>query len=198
MRTKQGVLMKTICLVVLWTMLAFISTVAAFAQRVEVQSAYYGIGNYRVDVTERVQRLASNGESFEVSSRNLGLPSVPLPGKQLTVVYSVGRRQFRESAQEGETFRFRTAEVSEQGSERGEGRGPRVARAMYGRAGRYADVTDQVRRYTQSGESFRVSPEAFGMDPDRTQGGQLRITVIDRRGERVQRVYEEGDYVDFR
>jgi hypothetical protein len=26
----------------------------------------------------------------------------------------------------------------------------------------------------------------------------LRITVIDRRGERVQRVYEEGDYVDFR
>ena len=55
----------------------------------------------------------------------------------MTVVYSVGRRQFRESAQEGETFRFRTAEVSEQGSERGEGHGPRVARAMYGRAGRY-------------------------------------------------------------
>jgi hypothetical protein len=190
--------MKAFCLVVASVALALMGAVPAFAQRVEVQSAYYGIGNYRVDVTERVQRLASNGESFEVSSRNLGLPSVPLPGKQLTVVYSVGRRQFRESAQEGETFRFRTAEVSEQGSERGEGHGPRVARAMYGRAGRYADVTDQVRRYTQSGESFRVSPEAFGMDPDRTQGGQLRITVIDRRGERVQRVYEEGDYVDFR
>jgi hypothetical protein len=88
-------------------------------------------------------------------------------------------------------------EVSEQGSERGEGCGPRVARAMYGRRGRYADVTDQVRRYAQGGESFRVAPEAFGMNPDRTQGGQLRITVINRRGERVQRVYEEGDYVDF-
>jgi len=87
-----------------WTL---ISSIAAFAQRVEILSAYYGIGNYRVDVTERVQRLASNGESFEVSSRNLGLPSVPIPGKQLTVVYSIGRRQFRESAQEGESIRFK-------------------------------------------------------------------------------------------
>ena len=92
--------MKTVCPVVLLTVLGFMSTVAAFAQRVEIQSAYYGIGNYRVDVTERVQRLASKGESFEVSSRNLGLPPVPIPGKQLTVVYSVGLRQFRESAQD--------------------------------------------------------------------------------------------------
>jgi hypothetical protein len=100
--------MKTICVVVVWTVLAFSGTIAAFAQRVEILSAYYGIGNYRVDVTERVQRLASNGESFEVSSRNLGL------------------------------------------------------------------------------------------DPERTQGSHLQMTVIDRSGERVQREYGEGDYVDFR
>jgi hypothetical protein len=110
--------MKTICLIVVWTVLACISTIAAFAQRVEILSAYYGIGNYRIDVTERVQRLASNGESFEVSSRNLGLPSVPIPGKQLTVVYSMGRRQFRESAQEGETFRFKTADSFDRGETR--------------------------------------------------------------------------------
>ena len=79
--------MKAFCLVVASVALALMGAVPAFAQRVEVQSAHYGIGDYRVDVTERVQRLASNGESFEVSSRNLGLPSVPLPGKQLTVVY---------------------------------------------------------------------------------------------------------------
>jgi hypothetical protein len=186
--------MKTICLVVLWTVLAFISTVAAFAQRVEILSAYYGIGNYRVDVTERVQRLASNGESFEVSSRNLGLPSVPIPGKQLTVVYSVGRRQFRESAQEGETFRFKTAGSFDQG----ENRGPRVVRAMYGSSGRYTDVTDELRDYARRGESFRVSPEVFGLNPERTRGGHLRMTVINRDGERVQREYEDGDYVDFR
>jgi hypothetical protein len=96
--------MKTICLVVVWTVLACISTIAVFAQRVEILSAYYGIGNYRIDVTERVQGLASNGESFEVSSRNLGLPSVPIPGKQLTVVYSMGRRQFRESARRVRPF----------------------------------------------------------------------------------------------
>jgi hypothetical protein len=183
--------MKAICLVVVWTLL---SSMAAFAQRVEILSAYYGIGNYRVDVTERVQRLASNGESFEVSSRNLGLPSVPIPGKQLTVVYSMGRRQFRESAQEGETFRFKAAETFD----RGESRSPRVVRGMYGRSGRYIDVTDELRNYAKRGESFRVSPEAFGMDPERTQGGRLRMTVIDRSGERVQREYDEGDYVDFR
>jgi hypothetical protein len=186
--------MKTISIVVGWTVLAFISTIAAFAQRVEIQSAYYGIGNYRVDVTERVQRLASNGESFEVSSGNLGLPSVPIPGKQLTVVYSTGRRQFRESAQEGETFRFKTADSFD----RGESGSPRVVRAMYGRSGRYIDVTDELRDYAKRGESFRVSPEAFRLDPERTQGSHLRMTVIDRSGERVQREYEEGDYVDFR
>jgi hypothetical protein len=189
---------KAFCFVVASLAFALIGSVGAFAQRVEVLSAYYGVGSYRVEVTERVQRLASNGEAFEVSSRNLGLPSVPIPGKQLTVVYSIGRRQFRESAQEGETFRFKTAGFSQQGSDRGESRGPRVVRAMYGRAGSYADVTDEVRRYTQSGESFRVSPEAFGMDPAQTQGGHLRITLIDRHGERVQRVYEDGDAVDFR
>jgi hypothetical protein len=186
--------MKTICLVVVWTVVAFMGTIAAFAQRVEIMSAYYGVGNYRIDVTERVQHLASNGGSFEVSSRNLGLPSVPIPGKQLTVVYSTGHRQFRESVQEGETFRFKTADSFD----RGESRGPQVVRAMYGRSGRYVDVTEELRDHAKRGESLRVSPEAFGLDPERTQGGHLRMTVIDRSGERVQREYEDGDYVDFR
>ncbi|MBV9673076.1 MAG: hypothetical protein JO076_09675, partial [Verrucomicrobia bacterium] len=99
---------------------ALFGTVSSFAQRVEIVSAYYGVGNYRVEVTEQVQRLAANRDSFEVSSRNLGLPSLPIPGKQLTVVYTVGHRQYRESAQEGETFRFKTADVSERNSDRNE------------------------------------------------------------------------------
>lgn len=180
--------------VIVCAVFVFISTITAFAQRVEVLSAYYGVGNYRVDVTEQVQRLASNGESFQVSSRSLGLPSVPIPGKQLTVVYSIGGRQYRESAQEGETLRFKTADAFDQG----ESRSPRVVRGMYGRAGRYTDVTDELRDYAQRGESFRVSPEAFGLNPERTQGGHLRMTMMNRRGERVQREYEDGDYVDFR
>jgi hypothetical protein len=49
------------------------------------------------------------------------------------------------------------------------------------------DVTDELRDYAKRGENFRVSPEAFGLDPERTQGGHLRVTVIDRSGERVQR-----------
>jgi len=69
---------------------------------------------------------------------------------------------------------------------------------MYGRSGRYIDVTDELRDYARRGESFRVSPEAFGLDPERTQGSHLRMTVIDRSGERVQREYEEGDNVDLR
>ena len=183
--------MKTICLVVVWTLMG---SIAALAQRVEILSAYYGIGNYRVDVTERVRGLASNGESFEVSSRNLGVPSLPIPGKQLTVVYSVGHRQFRESAQEGDVFRFNTAGAYD----RGESWGPRVVRGMYGRSERYIDVTNQLRDYARRGEGFRVSPEAFGLDPERVQGSRLSMTVIDRSGERVEREYEEGDYVDFR
>ena len=45
--------------------------------------------------------------------------------------------------------------------DRGERGGPRVVRARYGRAGEYTDVTEEVRRYAQRGEGFRVSPEAF-------------------------------------
>ncbi|MBV9392722.1 MAG: hypothetical protein JOY96_12625 [Verrucomicrobia bacterium] len=187
---------------------ALFGTVSSFAQRVEIVSAYYGVGNYRVEVTEQVQRLAANRDSFEVSSRNLGLPSLPIPGKQLTVVYTVGHRQYRESAQEGETFRFKTADVSERNSDRneyhdardrdrGEGREVRVVRAEYGSSGNYTDVTDEVRRRIQTGEDFRVSPDTFGMDSDQ-RGGRLRITVIDRHGERIQRVFEDGDRVDLR
>ena len=182
--------MKTMCLFVVCTL---ISSIAAFAQRVEILSAYYGIGNYRIDVTERVQRLASNGESFEVSSQNLGLPPVPIPGKQLIIVYSIGHRQFRESAQEGETFRFKTA-----GSfDRGEGWSPRVVRGMYGRSGRYVDVTGELRDYAKRGEGFRVSPEAFGLNPERAQGGHLRMTIVDRNGERLQREHEGGIMLIF-
>src|SRR4051812_35824065 len=100
---RTGVFAQTFFLVLASVAFALIGSVAASAQRVEVLSASYGVDSYRVEVTERVQRLASNGEAFEVSSRNLGLPSVPIPGKELTVVYSVGRRQFRESVPEGET-----------------------------------------------------------------------------------------------
>lgn len=191
--------MKAFRFVVASLALAFLGVAAGLAQRVEILSASYGIGDYRVDVTERVRQLAAGSEGFEVSSRALGLPPVPLPGKQLTVVYAVGGRQFRETVQEGETFHFRAASrAEEEEMDRGERRGPRVVRARYGRAGEYTDVTEEVRRYAQRGESFRVSPEAFGMEPAESRGGQLRVTLMDRRGERVQRVYEEGDYVDFR
>jgi hypothetical protein len=54
------------------------------------------------------------------------------------------------------------------------------------------------RDYAKRGESLRVSPEAFGLDPERIQGGHMRMTLIDRSGERVQCEYEDGDYVDFR
>lgn len=157
--------MKAFRFVVASVAFAFLGVVAGLAQRLEILSAYYGVGNYRVDVTERVRQLAAGGgEAFEVSSRTLGLPPVPIPGKELTVVYSVGGGQFRESAQEGETFRFRTrtAGMAEEGTDRGERRGPRVVRASYGRAGEYTDVTDEVRRYAQRGESFEFRPRPSG------------------------------------
>jgi hypothetical protein len=68
---------------------------------------------------------------------------------------------------------------------------------MYRNAGRYTDVTAELRDYARRGESFRVSPEAFGLDPASTPGGHLRMTVMGRHGERVQRDYEDGDYVVF-
>ena len=71
----------------------------------------------------------------------------------------------------------------------------RIVRALYGTRGRYADVTEIVRRFAREGIRFEVSNETFGVDPYRGKGKHLRVTMVGHDGEEFERSWDEGDSV---
>jgi len=70
-----------------------------------------------------------------------------------------------------------------------------IVRALYGTKGRYADVTEIVRRFARDGIRFEVSNETFGVDPYRGKGKHLRVIMVDHDGVEFERSWDEGDSV---
>ena len=70
-----------------------------------------------------------------------------------------------------------------------------IVRALYGTRGRYADVTEIVRRFAHDGVRFEVSNETFGVDPYRGKGKHLRVIMVDHDGAEFERSWDEGDSV---
>jgi hypothetical protein len=70
-----------------------------------------------------------------------------------------------------------------------------IVRALYGTRGRYADVTEIVRRFARDGIRFEVSNETFGVDPYRGKGKHLRVIMVDHDGGEFERSWDEGDSV---
>ena len=68
-------------------------------------------------------------------------------------------------------------------------------RALYGTRGRYADVTEIVRRFARDGIRFEVSNETFGVDPYRGKGKHLRVIMVGHDGAQFERSWDEGDSV---
>jgi hypothetical protein len=184
---------------------------SALAQPIYVESAYYGTRDRgRMDVTRQVQRFARRGEPFRVSNELFGFDPSPAHQKTLVVVYRVGGRRYRTSAEEGDVFYFRGGGYEEEpGPGYGPGPGPgpepgygdyegriRIIRAVYGARGRYLDVTRIVRDFARSGEPFSASNETFGIDPYKGETKHLRITYV-QDGERRESRWDEGDLVRF-
>jgi hypothetical protein len=71
-----------------------------------------------------------------------------------------------------------------------------IIRALYGRRGRYVDVTRIVRRYAWRGARMQVSNETFGFDPYKGQEKKLRI-IFSGPGGGYERTWDEGDTVRF-
>jgi hypothetical protein len=71
-----------------------------------------------------------------------------------------------------------------------------IIRALYGRRGRYVDVTRTVRRYAWRGARMEVSNETFGFDPYKGQEKKLLIIFSGPGGE-YERTWNEGDTVRF-
>jgi hypothetical protein len=188
---------------VLLMVLAFASS--AVAQRIYVESAYYGTRNRGgMDVTREVQRFARRGDPFRVSNELFGYDPSPTHQKTLVVVYVVDGRRYRTSTDEGDVFYFRGGGY-EEGPGYYPGPGPgygeyegriRIVRAMYGARGHYVDVTRIVREFAMNGEPFSASNETFGIDPYKGETKHLRVSYI-LDGEQRESRWDEGDFVRF-
>ena len=166
---------------------------ASVAQRVKVESAYYGTRDRGKDVRRQVQRFADYGEPFRVSNGTLRTDPAPNRKKTLVVVYFVDGRRISDSVQEGDVFYFRGGGYAEAGAGSYR-RGIQILRAAYGIRGRYANVTRIVQNFVRTRRPFTVSNETFGIDPFPGITKRLQIVYL-RNGGRGDQTYVEGDVV---
>jgi hypothetical protein len=148
---------------VTFILLACISS--SLAQRIMVESAYYGAPDRGRDVTAHVQRFADYGEPFRV----------------------------RDSVNEGDVFYFRGGGYADAGPGYYR-RGVQILDAAYGTRGRYTNVTRIVQNFVRIQQPFEVSNQTFGIDPYPGVRKRLKV-FYSRNGARRSRIYVEGDVV---
>lgn len=74
--------------------------------------------------------------------------------------------------------------------------GYEILGARYGTQERSVDVTERLRQLARSDRSFRVTNDAFGVDPDHGRTKLLSIYARGPRGDTRTFEYREGDMVD--
>lgn len=178
---------------------AFLFATSAAAQTWWVQSADYGAGNRRQDVTNTVRRLVS-GPDFRVNNTTMGGDPWVGADKTLRIVGrdSAGNvRDFR--YQEGSTVNsamFRGTQWNGGGWNGGNNGGTWwVQTADYGAGNRRQDVTNTVRRLV-NGPDFRVNNATLGGDPYVGADKTLRIVARDSNGQQRDFSYKEGSTVN--
>jgi hypothetical protein len=71
----------------------------------------------------------------------------------------------------------------------------RVIRAVYGAAGKYADVTGIVQRFAREGIRFEVSNQTFGVDPNYGVHKHLRVIMMGLDGMQFEISQDEGESI---
>ncbi len=176
--------------------LATLCASTAVAQTWWVQSADYGAGNRRQDVTNTVRRLVS-GPNFTVNNNTLGVDPWKGADKTLRIVARDSNGNIRDfSYKEYSTVNsamFRGAPWNGGGG--GSAQTYTVQSADYGAGNRRQDVTNTVRRLV-SGPNFRVNNQTMGVDPWKGADKTLRIQARDQRGSVREFKYAENATVD--
>jgi hypothetical protein len=184
---------------------SFAATNAA-AQTWWVQSADYGAGNQRRDVTNTVKRLV-NGPNFRVNNNNMGVDPAVGRDKVLRIVAKDSRGTVRDfSYKEGST-------VNAQMFTGGPGSGPgwpgwngggrpgngggydsnlRITSAKWGFGGAQRDVTGRLQGMVRNNRlSVKANNQSMGGDP--SPGNNKMLTVFyDYRGRNQSKVAPEG------
>ena len=175
------------------------TSLAAAQQTWWVQSADYGSGNRRQDVTQTVRRLVS-GPDFRVNNTTMGGDPWKGADKTLRIVGRDAQGNVRDfNYSEGSTVNssmFRSQQWSGGGWNGGGGSQTwYVQSADYGAGNRRQDVTQTVRRLV-SGPNFRVNNTTMGTDPWKGADKTLRIQGRDTQGSVREFKYAEGATVN--
>ena len=159
-----------------------------------IQSADWGSGSRRQDVTNTVRQLL-NGGDFKANNKNLGVDPAPGKDKTLRIIARDRNGNIRNfKYNEGETVntsRFiRSEYAGDWSGGRPSPRGLRIAKAEYGDiGGRYrVDVTQRLQDMVRNHRlDITVNNSTMGVDPAPRQSKQLfvRYTQNGRAYERT-------------
>ena len=167
----------------------------ASAQTYWVQSADWGVGNQRHDVTATVRRLV-NGPNFKANNQNLGVDPAKGKDKTLRIVARDSNGRVRDfTYNEGATVSssiFRGSAWNGGASTNGNWW---VQSADWGAGNRRQDVTATVRRLVD-GPNFTANNRNLGVDPAKGADKTLRITARDASGKVRDFSYKEGATVN--
>ena len=175
------------------------SAMAAAAQQWYVQSADWGSGNRRQDVTNTVRRLVSGG-NFRANNQNLGVDPAVGADKTLRII---GRdrngRVQTFTYKEGSTVNSSTFTASQWGGGGWNGgnnnNSLRIVQANYGATGGKGqrNVTQRLQGMIRNSNrlDITVNNQSMGGDPAVGQSKQL-IVVYEYRGRRNTQTVPEG------
>jgi hypothetical protein len=194
LRIHAGSLLTIIC----FSILAI--TVASAQQTWWIQSADYGAGRQRQDVTNTLKRLVNNGPNFKVTNANMGTNPAPGQNKSLRIVA-------RDSGGNVRDFNYKEGAIVNSsmfsggpntgrpgwtkpqpwwGNQPGFGNnrpgwnnnaGLNIVSAKWGAGRQWQDVTSRVQSYVRNNRiSVKVTPQNMGGDP--AQGVSKTLTVV--------------------
>jgi hypothetical protein len=181
---------------------AVLSASDAVAQTWWVQSADYGAGNQRQDVTNSVRRLVT-GPNFKVNNDNLGGDPAKGKDKTLRIVAKDANGKIRDFYyKEGQMVPSQTfaggfgsgrpLPGSGGGGSTGGSQGLRITSAKWGLARSQQDVTSRLQGMVRNnGLTVLVNPQTMGGDP--SPGYKKMVTVFYSYGGRsLSKVVSEG------
>ena len=191
---------------------------AAFAQQRDggeyrILQARYGTAQRNVDVTQRLQELARNDQSFPIANDTFGVDPDQGRTKSLRLFARAPNGQI-------EVFEYREGDLldglrfagwsggrwGDSNYRGGWGDGPRaesgdngqyrIQQASYGTSRRSIDVTERLRELTRNDQKFAIGNDTFGSDPDTGRAKTLRVTALGPYSQTQVFEYREGDVLD--
>ncbi len=167
-------------------------------EQFQILRADYGAGTRRVDVTQRLQQLASTNQTVRMGNDTFGVD--PAPGTVKTL-----RIFARSPGGQNRTFEYPENSLVDgslftgwNGGNWGPGSSGQyqITRADYGAGNQRVDVTQRLQQLAASNRTFRMGNDTFGVDPAPGTVKTLRIFARDSRGGSRTFEYREGSTVD--